>query len=142
MNLFEHERKMMFDDTDVIKDVKICGKTLLGKLDDELRIKLQFVATLIAGQYDAIKVTVINRTEGAVDTEIFKFSDIIGQQNRGALSAVNPHIWVCNDKPDWYIPVTASQKVEMADKILSYVSMYRSQNMGMENEQQMGEMRL
>ena len=119
MNLFEHELKMMFDDTDVIKDVKICGKTLLGKLDDELRIKLQFVATLIAGQYDAIKVTVINRTEGAVDTEIFKFSDIIGQQNRGALSAVNSHIWVCNDKPDWYIPVTASQKVEMADKILS-----------------------
>ena len=133
MNLFEHELKMMFDDTDIIKDVKICGKTLLGKLDDELRIKLQF---------DAIKATIINRTEGAVDTEIFKFSDIIGQQNRGALSAVNPHIWVCNDKPDWYIPVTASQKVEMADKILSYVSMYRSQNMGMENEQQMGEMRL
>ena len=55
MNLFEHELKMMFDDTDVIKDVKICGKTLLGKLDDELRIKLQFVATLIAGQYDAIR---------------------------------------------------------------------------------------
>ena len=92
MNLFEHELKMMFDDTDIIKDVKI---------------------------YDAIKATIINRTEGAVDTEIFKFSDIIGQQNRGALSAVNSHIWVCNDKPDWYIPVTASQKVEMADKILS-----------------------
>ena len=74
MNLFEHELKMMFDDTDVIKDVKICGKTLLGKLDDELRIKLQFVATLIAGQYDAIKVTVINRTEGAVDTGILSVS--------------------------------------------------------------------
>ena len=26
MNLFEHELKMMFDDTDIIKDVKICGK--------------------------------------------------------------------------------------------------------------------
>ena len=39
MNLFEHELKMMFDDTDIIKDVKICGKTLLGKLDDELRIR-------------------------------------------------------------------------------------------------------
>ena len=59
MNLFEHELKMMFDDTDIIKDVKICGKTLLGKLDDELRIKLQFVSTLIARQYDAIKATIL-----------------------------------------------------------------------------------
>ena len=44
---------------------------MLGKLDDELRIKLQLVSTFIGGQYNAVQAAIINRTDGTVDKHSF-----------------------------------------------------------------------
>ncbi len=51
---------------------------MLGKLDDDLRVKLEFISTFISGQYNALRLTLINRTDGVVDKGVFKFSDILG----------------------------------------------------------------
>ena len=80
MNFYEKEMRTMFGDTDIIHDAKFCGRTMLGKLDDELRVKLQLISTFISGQYNAVQATIINRTDGAVDKQIFNFADIIGKQ--------------------------------------------------------------
>ena len=47
MTFYEQELKKLFGNSDVIRDAKYSGKTLLGRIDDELRVKLQFV-------YDAL----------------------------------------------------------------------------------------
>lgn len=62
---------MMFSDNDIIHDAKFCGKTMLGKIDDDLRVKLEFISTFIASQYDAVRATIINRSEGVVDKQVF-----------------------------------------------------------------------
>ena len=67
MNFFEKEMRQMFDDEYMFQDAKYVGKTMLAKLDDDLRIKLQFVSSHISGQYDTVQMTIINRTEGVVD---------------------------------------------------------------------------
>lgn len=121
----------MFAGSDLIHDARFCGRTMLGKLDDELRVKLQLISTYIANQYDAVQATIINRTEGVVDKQTFKFSDIIGKQQRGDLSGVSPHIWDDNDRARWYIPVTASEKAQIAETILGYVGMYQEEGMEM-----------
>ena len=36
MNFYEKEMRTMFGDTDIITDANFCGKTMLGRLDDEL----------------------------------------------------------------------------------------------------------
>ena len=54
---------------------------LLGKLDDDLRVKLQFVSTGVHKHYDAIQVSILNRTDGLVDRETMLFGDIIGVKN-------------------------------------------------------------
>lgn len=131
MNLFEKEMRTMFENTSVIQDAKYCGKTMLGKLDDELRVKLQFIATFIAGQYDAIQAMVINRTDGIVDKQIFKFSDIIGRQKRGQLDEIEPHIWEHDGKTEWYIPVSAFDKRRIANAVLDYVGLYLEEGMEM-----------
>ena len=82
MNFYEQQMRQMFSSASIIKEPKFTGKTMLGKLDDELRIKLQLVSTFIGGQYNAVQAAIINRTDGTVDKEIFKFSDIIGMQKR------------------------------------------------------------
>ena len=131
MNFYEKEMRTMFAGSDLIHDAKFCGRTMLGKLDDELRVKLQLISTYIANQYDAVQATIINRTEGVVDKQTFKFVDIIGKQQRGNLSGIGPHIWDDNDRARWYIPVTASEKAQIAETILSYVGMYQEEGMEM-----------
>lgn len=131
MNFYEKEMRTMFAGSDLIHDAKFCGRTMLGKLDDELRVKLQLISTYIANQYDAVQATIINRTEGVVDKQTFKFVDIIGKQQRGNLSGISPHIWDDNDRARWYIPVTASEKAQIAETILDYVGMYQEEGMEM-----------
>lgn len=131
MNFYEKEMRTMFGDNDIITDANFCGKTMLGRLDDELRVKLQLISTFISGQYNAVQATVINRTDGTVDKQTFKFADIIGKQKRNNLDEIEPHIWEYNGKPEWYIPVTASQKAQIADTVLSYVEMYQDNSVKM-----------
>ena len=129
MNFYEKEMRTMFGNTDVIHDAKFCGRTMLGKLDDELRVKLQLISTFISGQYNAVQAAVINRTDGTVDKQTFKLADIIGKQKRNNLDEIEPHIWEYNGNPEWYIPVTASQKAQIADTVLGYVEMYHDESM-------------
>lgn len=124
MNFYEKEMRRMFGGSDIISDAKFCGKTMLGRLDDELLVKLQIVSTYIANQYDAVRATIINRRDGEVDNQTFKFSDIIGMQ-QNSMGNVSPHIWDCDGKPKWYISVTNSAKEQIADTILDYVEMYQ-----------------
>lgn len=131
MNFFEQEMRRMFGDTDIIRDAKFVGKTMLGRLDDDLRVKLQFISTHTSGQYDTIQASIINRTEGVVDKQNFRFADIIGKFTRPGLSSVDPHMWEYNAKPEWYTPVTLSQKAQIADAVLDYISMYQSEDMSM-----------
>ena len=80
MNFFEKEPRNLFGSSPMLRDAHYCGRTCLAKLDEELRVKLQFTTTGYADHYDAIKLAVINRTDGVVDQQLFRFSDIIGQQ--------------------------------------------------------------
>ncbi len=133
MTFFERELRRMFEDTDIIQEPKISGKTLLGKLDDDLRIKLSFVTTGVAKHYDAIKLSIINRTDGLVDSEVFKFGDIIGEQRLNDGSKINPYIWDYDGTLDWYQAISISDKAQIADTILDYAEMYQgeSQSAGM-----------
>lgn len=132
MNFFEGELHRMFGGNDIIHDPKIVGRTLLGKIDDDLRVKLQFVSTEVHKHYDAIQVSILNRTDGFVDRETMLFGDIIGVKNTNISGRVNPYMWEEGvGKEYWYTPVTASDKALIADTVLDYVGMYQSEGMAM-----------
>ena len=96
MTFFEKELHRLFDDSERISaDVVFAGKTMIAPIGKDLRAKVQFVNTSVSGNYDALRLTIINRHKGAVDSETFKFKDIIGMKGDYA-----PHIWetiLCND---------------------------------------------
>lgn len=130
MNFFEKEMRSMFQHNDIIHAPKFCGKVMLGKLDDDLRVKLEFVSTYVSGQFDALRMTLINRTDGVVDKSVFKFSDILGKYQRPGNSPLDYHMWEYNNTPEWYTPVTVSQKAAIADRVLEYVEMFLVQSQG------------
>ena len=74
MNLFENEMRKMFGETDIVTDKKFTGKTMLGKLDDDKLLKLQFISTNSYEHYDAILVSIIGKNEGVLDKETIRFS--------------------------------------------------------------------
>ena len=131
MNFYEQEMRQMFGNTDIIQDAKFVGKTMLGKLDDDLRVKLEFVATHIAGEFNAVRATMINRTDGVIDQQTFKFRDIIGPYHKKSGDLIDPHMWTYADKSEWYTPLTASLKARIADTVLDYVSLYQSEDQSM-----------
>lgn len=129
MNLYEDEMREMFGNSGMILDAKFSGRAMIGKLDRELRVKLQLISTHIAGQYDAVQAVIINRTEGMVDRQTFRFEDIIGRQKRVNGSEIEPHIWEYGGNTEWYIPITTEQKAKISDAVLGYIGMYQNDNM-------------
>ena len=129
MNFFEKEMRQMFEDDDIFQDAQFVGKTMQAKLDDDLRIKLQFIASHISGQYDTVQMTIINRTDGMVDKQNFKFSDIIGKFTRPGREPLNYHMWEYQGKAEWYTPISLTDKARIADVVMGYAEMYQDQSM-------------
>lgn len=131
MNFYEKEMRTMFAGNNLLHDARFCGKTMIGKLDDELRVKLQLFSTSVANQYDAVQATIINRKEGMVDQQTFLFSDVIGMQMRNNRDEITPHIWTYNGKTEWYISITNADRKQIAAAVLGYVEMYQEEGMEM-----------
>ena len=127
MNFFEKELRDLFGSSTTLRDAHYCGRTCLAKLDEDLRVKLQFTTTGYADHYDAIKLAVISRTDGVVDQQLFRFSDIIDQQHSPGMMSVTPQIWDDNGKPEWYRPISQEQRSQIANTILDYVGMYQGE---------------
>ena len=118
----------MFSKNKALKEQKYCGKTMLAKLDEDLRVKLSFVTQGYADHYTAIEATIINRTDGEVDRQQFRFSDIIGQKKGGG-DLRDPYIWTYWNDIYWYTHVTEIEKQQIAQKVLEYVGMYQEEGM-------------
>ena len=133
MNFFEGELRQMFGNAENISDAKFVGKTMLGKLGDDLLVKAQFVSTHVSKHYDAIQVSILNRTDGVVDKETMMFGDIIGQKNTSITGRVNPYMWEESvGKAYWYTPVSISEKAQISDTVLDYVEMFQENNLAMQ----------
>lgn len=126
MDFFEKEMRNMFGNTGSIKDKVFVGKTMIAKLDNEKLLKLEFTNSRVAGKYDSITLSVINRNEGVIDKQRINFSEVIGKYNMGnGLDPVDPHMWEYNGKPEWYTQISNPQKAEIADKVLEYAEMFQ-----------------
>lgn len=105
-NFFEQELSKLFGDGEIIQFPKFVGRACLGDLGGDLRVRAEFITGIIANQYNALKIVVLNRTDGPVDTLVLKFDDVWGKKavpgNPNFRSGVNPHIWDDKGDAQWY----------------------------------------
>ena len=105
-NFFEQELWYLFGDEQVIDTPYCSGQSCYGTLDRDLRVRIQFISTHISGQYDALKLTVLNRINGPVDIQVLKLGDILGKKpipgNPNFREGVALHIWDNYGKFEWY----------------------------------------
>lgn len=106
-NFFERELRQLFDDGQIMDDPTYSGRSCFGTLGKDLRVRVQFVTSGYADHYDSLKITVLNRTDGPVDTLVLKLRDLLGKKpvpsNPNFRNGVAPHIWDDCGKADWYV---------------------------------------
>lgn len=105
-SFFEQELWHLFGDGKTFDNPACSGRACLGTLGRDLRVRVQFISTHISGEYNALKLTVLNRTDGPVDTMVLNLKDLLGTKkvpgNPNFPHGVAPHIWDDSGKAQWY----------------------------------------
>lgn len=52
----ERELRRMFRESELFYDAMFCGKMMIGKLDKDVRAKIEFYSTEVHKHYDAFKI--------------------------------------------------------------------------------------
>ena len=104
MTFYEQELRKIVGER--YPDATYVGRACYVRLSDMNRAKIQFVTGIVSNQYNALQMTILNRSEGQVDTLRLRFSDLLGTKvtsNPNFRNGVDPHIWDDYGKVDWYV---------------------------------------
>lgn len=126
MTFYERELEKIFGDSEFLSaDTVITGKTLITKIGEDLRAKVDFVTINVHKQYEGLRLSIINRTQGVIDSHQFNFVDIIGLKNGFA-----PHIWETDGNAKWFrSEPTYSDYRKLQDAVEEYIAMFADESM-------------
>ena len=130
MTVYEQELRKLFEHSNLVDRPQFSGRVCVGDLGKDLRVRAEFLSTHISSQYDAIRLTVLNRTEGVVDRTLLRFQDVWGKKqvpnNPNFRSGVIPHLWDDYGKVEWYAyHPTAADYAALRDAVGQYLSAFR-----------------
>lgn len=106
MTFFEQELQKVFGKGMGLSDIRIVGNACYGRLSEDIRMKAYFDTGRVADQYVMLKITMLNRREGVIDSVALRFSDLWGRKkvnNPNFRDGIYPHIWKDGGKPEWYV---------------------------------------
>lgn len=129
MSKFEQELYKMFGRDAVFSGARIIGNTCYGRLTDQIRVKIQFQTGRIAERYDRLKITLLNRNEGVIDSMVLKFQDVWGMKkvsNPNFREGISAHIWRDGNAVDWYVyhPTEADYQ-KLAGAVKTYLEIFQ-----------------
>lgn len=129
MTAFEQELRKIVSPR--YPDATYVGRACYVRLSEMNRAKIQFISTHIASQYDALRLTILNRDEGAVDNLVLRFSDLLGKKhtsNPNFRDGVIPHLWDDCGKVAWYVYQPSSRDYQkLSDAVGSYLEVFQEQ---------------
>lgn len=141
MTVFEQELCRIFEQGAVFSDLHFVGNACYGRLNDDVRVKVRFIAGEIASQYDRLKITLLNRREGEIDSLVLKLRDIWGikrTSNPNFQSGISPYLWDAYGEVDWYVykPVRADYR-QLSEAVNSYLAVFLEPVQGQQAGQKM-----
>lgn len=129
-NFYEQELRKLFEDGKIVDDPVFSGRSCFGMLGKDIRMRAQFVSARHSKEYDALELTVLNRTGGPMDTLVLQFKDLLGLKmvpdHHYMRDGMAPHIWEEHAKVEWfsYQPTAADyETIRQAAK--QYLSIFR-----------------
>lgn len=135
MNFFEQELTKAVGQSSVLKNGKCIARAVYGEIGSDIRAKIEFVTLGTMDKYEGVKLSVINRREGVIDTAVLSLKDVWGMQRVTNMAReIEPHIWTYNGVYEWY---GFTPKMKDYDKLTAAIDRYLSvfQDMGMETQE-------
>lgn len=130
MTGYEQELRKLFENSGLIDRPQFSGRVCVGELGKDLRVRAELFSAHVAADYDAIRLAVLNRTEGVVDKTLVRFEDVWGKRivpgNPNFRSGVIPHLRSDYGELDWYVyhPDAADYDI-LRQAIGQYLSAFR-----------------
>ena len=78
MSFYEQELRKIVGER--YPDATYVGRACYVRLSDMNRAKIQFVTGIVANQYHALQLTILNRNEGQVDALRLQLTDLLGRK--------------------------------------------------------------
>ncbi len=134
---FENELRRIFDDMECFEEgsMKYVGRAFYGKIDDELRLKAEYITMQVMDHYSALRLEIIKRNDGVIDRNTIRFSEFWGSKpttNPNFKDGVHPHLWKDGDNLNWYVYTpTGQDMIQLRDAVADFVSVYQDFNMDM-----------
>ena len=84
---------------------------------------------LIRDKYNALRVTLMNRSEGKIDSQLIRFNELWGVKLiRG--NDIEPHIWKYNEDVNWYCYIPTTVEIsELSQSVDEYLSCFTKHEM-------------
>ena len=128
MTFYEQELRKIVGER--YPDATYVGRACYVRLSDMNRAKIQFVTGIVSNQYNALQMTILNRSEGQVDLLGTKVTS-----NPNFRNGVDPHIWDDYGKVDWYVYHPTRQDYEkLSNAVSDYLEVF--QDMSQSADQQ------
>ena len=129
MTFFEQELRKIVGD--VYPDATFVGRACYVRLSDMNRAKIQFATCGTADHYEALQMTILNRSDGQVDTLRLRFKDVLGTKqvsNPNFRNGVAPHAWTYNGKTEWYAYHPNRRDYQkLTDAVSDYLDVFQEQ---------------
>ncbi len=130
MTRYEQELRKLFENTNLMDRPQYSGRICMGELGKDLRVRAEFLSAHVADHYDAIRLTVLNRTAGVVDQTLLHFKDVWGKKdasgNPNFRNMMVPYLWDDGGNVDWYVYYpNAADYATLRRAMGQYLSMFR-----------------
>lgn len=122
MTYFETELSKVFFYVKAVAYVRFVGNCAYGKINDYLRLKVQFKTAIAADNYTHLSIKAINAKEGTVDEIVLRMSDVLGKNPKNGGSK---YIMVCDGTPGWSYKATANDYKLLAEAVTTFVKVYK-----------------
>ena len=124
MTFFEKEIREFFNKETLIGDKVFNDKTLIGRLNDKINVKVELRSGMYADHYYGFRIELINKETGVIDSTFIEFASLWGKFKLGP-NMLSPHIWVSNGDAEWYgFQPTLTNKKQITKAIDNYIALY------------------
>ena len=139
--MISEELKKMFEGRIEMQYIHYVGKACYGRLEENLRGKIELGQGFMDSGYTRLTVSVLERTNGLVDQMKFLISDVTGlkQETEGERMA-GPELRSYKDSVWWNCEMEEADYQKIAEAVNGYLSLFQLEELV--HEQQKGEVQV
>jgi hypothetical protein len=120
----------------IYPDAKYIGRAAYVDLGGENRAKFEFVTLGYADHYEAIKASILSRSDGVMDSVLLRFADLFAAKKLPM--GHGPHAWTNCGKTAWYgFTPTDADYDNLIAAVSDYTELFEVQAPVMRQEQTM-----